>query len=178
VLSNFSAFELEWRGQIFKTSEHAYHWAKFAGESPATAAAVGAAHSAHDAFRIAGDRRHLRRPDWDQIKVSVMREILTLKAAQHEYVRRKLAETGSRTLVENSWRDDYWGWGKNGDGQNMLGRLWMEVRAALPPAPDAENENLPAAFALRGLNQRDPQIRERVNELLEDGAPDAEGEGL
>jgi predicted NAD-dependent protein-ADP-ribosyltransferase YbiA (DUF1768 family) len=28
VLSNFSAFNLKWRGLIFPTSEHAYHWEK------------------------------------------------------------------------------------------------------------------------------------------------------
>lgn len=36
--------------------------------------------------------------------------------------------------VENSWRDDFWGWGPNRDGQNMLGRLWMEIRAELRAA--------------------------------------------
>ena len=41
--------------------------------------------------------------------------------------------TGDRTLIENSWRDDFWGWGPNRDGQNMLGKLWMEVRAELTP---------------------------------------------
>jgi predicted NAD-dependent protein-ADP-ribosyltransferase YbiA (DUF1768 family) len=31
-------------------------------------------------------------------------------------------------LIEDSWRDDFWGWGENKDGKNMLGKLWMEVR--------------------------------------------------
>lgn len=39
--------------------------------------------------------------------------------------------TGDRELVEDSWRDDFWGWGPNRDGQNMLGKLWMELRAEL-----------------------------------------------
>jgi predicted NAD-dependent protein-ADP-ribosyltransferase YbiA (DUF1768 family) len=60
-----------------------------------------------------------------------MRDILTAKADQHEYVRRKLLETGDRQLVENSWRDDFWGVGSNGNGQNQMGKLWMEVRAAI-----------------------------------------------
>lgn len=38
---------------------------------------------------------------------------------------------GDRELVEDSWRDDFWGWGPNRDGKNMLGKLWMELRAAL-----------------------------------------------
>lgn len=31
-------------------------------------------------------------------------------------------------LIEDSWRDSYWGWGPNKDGNNHLGKLWMEVR--------------------------------------------------
>ena len=60
-----------------------------------------------------------------------MRAILKEKAQQHEYVRRKLLETGDRELIENSWRDGFWGWAPNGEGQNMLGKLWMEVRTEL-----------------------------------------------
>jgi ribA/ribD-fused uncharacterized protein len=87
--------------------------------------------SAHDAFRLAQNNKHRQRSDWDSIKVGVMREILHAKAAQHEYVRRKLLETGTRELVEDSWRDSFWGSGPDGKGKNMLGKLWMEVREAL-----------------------------------------------
>ena len=42
-----------------------------------------------------------------------------------------LPATGERELIEDSWRDGFWGWGENRDGKNMLGKLWMEVRAEL-----------------------------------------------
>lgn len=139
VLSNFSAFRLRWRGQDFDTSEHAYQWSKFDHEIGSTARAISApirqqiqaAPSAHEAFKLAEANKHLRRVDWDRVKVNVMHHILCQKAQQHEYVRRKLLATGNRELVENSWRDDFWGWGPRRDGQNMLGKLWMEVRAEL-----------------------------------------------
>ena len=67
-------------------------------------------------------------PEWESRKVGVMLELLKLKVEQHEYVRRKLLATGDRELVEDSWRDAFWGWGPNQDGANMLGRLWMQVR--------------------------------------------------
>ncbi len=136
VLSNFSAFNLKAKGNTFPTSEHAYHWLKF----PMGARDEGGryirdmildAPSAHEAFKIAERNRLHRRGDWDEAKVDIMRDLLRLKAAQHEYVRRKLLATGDRELVEDSWRDDFWGWGPNRDGQNMLGKLWMEVRAEL-----------------------------------------------
>lgn len=130
VLSNFSAFSIKWKGLRFDTSEHAYHWEKFP-DHPALRNAVRDAGSAHESLKIATANKMFRRPDWDDVKLDIMREILSAKAQQHEYVRRKLLATGDRELVENSWRDDFWGWGPNRDGQNWLGKLWMEVRAEL-----------------------------------------------
>jgi ribA/ribD-fused uncharacterized protein len=137
-LSNFSAFTLEWKDRRFDTSEAAYHWEKFVGKPPLMTA-IQYAPSAHEAFKVAERNKVFRRPDWDDVKVGIMRDILRAKVDQHEYVRRKLLATGTRELVEDSWRDDFWGWGPNRDGQNMLGKLWMELRAelvsALPSAP-------------------------------------------
>lgn len=142
VLSNFSSFNLNWKGHVFPTSEHAYHWEKFRdpveGESDndrfqrkSLANFMIEAPSAHEAFTIANHWKNMRRVDWDDVKVDIMRNILWAKVNQHTYVRRKLLASGDRKLVENSWRDDYWGWGPNQDGQNMLGKLWMEIRAEL-----------------------------------------------
>lgn len=139
VLSNFSAFRLRWKDIDFMTVEHAYHYEKFC--FPHTEAVhysargirydIVTARSAHDAFQIAQNYKHLRRHDWDDVKVSIMRSLLIAKIDQHMYVRKKLLETGARELIENSWRDDFWGWGANHDGQNMLGKLWMSVRQEL-----------------------------------------------
>lgn len=143
-LSNFSAFAVTCYGVDFSTSEHAYQWCKFGGRgelddggrpSPAIAVAreaIRTARSAHMAFKLARSvYPTLVRPDWPSVRVDVMRQILREKAAQHPYVRRKLLASGQRRLVENSWRDDFWGWGEHGVGRNMLGELWMEVRSEI-----------------------------------------------
>ena len=130
VLSNFSAFQLWFAGLRFETAEHAYHWMKFP-RRPGLQARIREAWSAHDAFTLAGEEKANRRPDWDDVKVEVMRDILRHKVKQHAYVRRKLLDTGDRELIEDSWRDDFWGWGPNRTGLNMLGKLWMEIRAEL-----------------------------------------------
>jgi ribA/ribD-fused uncharacterized protein len=142
VLSNFSAFTIMWQtwpreGLVrFDTSEAAYHWEKFRVGIPSAQHYkilddIRTAPSAHEAFKIANRFKPLRRPDWDDVKVGIMRDILWAKAEQHEYVKRKLLATGDRELVEDSWRDDYWGWGPNRDGQNMLGKIWMEIRSEI-----------------------------------------------
>lgn len=132
VLSNFSAFRVTFGGQTFDTSEAAYHYQRFT--DPEDRRAVMYAYSAHDAFRYAQENKARQRPDWDAVKVGVMLDILRAKAAQHEYVRRKLLATGDRELIENSWRDSFWGWGPERTGLNMLGQLWMKVREELRTA--------------------------------------------
>ncbi|RWO90880.1 NADAR family protein [Mesorhizobium sp.] len=142
VLSNFSAFTImwEWTPRVglvrFDTSEAVYHFMKFKVNVPTAQQfqlmeRIRHAPSAHEAFKLAERNKSLRRSDWDDVKVDIMRDILRAKVAQHEYVHRKLLATGDRELVEDSWRDDFWGWGPNRDGKNMLGKLWMEIRAEL-----------------------------------------------
>ncbi|MFM7012613.1 MAG: NADAR family protein [Betaproteobacteria bacterium] len=127
VLSNFSSFRLKWKGEDFDTSEAAYHWEKFPDNYIVRERILNAA-SAHDAYAVAQENKALRRPDWDDVKVAIMKDILREKANQHPYVKKKLLETGDRELVEDSWRDSFWGWGPDQKGRNVLGKLWMEVR--------------------------------------------------
>ena len=135
VLSNFSAFRVKWLSFDFDTTEHAYQFSKFweAGSvnQRIILNAIRHAQSAHEAFKIAQDHTSCIHPSWKDRRVDVMRGILRSKVARHEYVQRKLLETGDRELIENSWRDSFWGWGPNKDGQNQLGKLWMEIRDEL-----------------------------------------------
>lgn len=139
VLSNFSSFAIWWKGKLYPTLEHAYHSEKF--EIEAIKEQIRGCYSAHDALKLAHSLKDKYRKDWYDIdengrpvRVNVMKPILMEKAMQHEYVSRKLLETGDRELIEDSWRDDFWGWGPNKDGQNWTGRLWMETREELREA--------------------------------------------
>jgi N-glycosidase YbiA len=131
VLSNFSAFSVNVFGQQFPTAEHAYQWKKFCDTRPVIGLWIMRANSAHEAFKLAQQYKVHQLSNWNEIRVEVMRMIFRAKVEQHEYVRRKLLATGDRELVENSWRDDFWGWGENRRGRNMLGKLWMEIRSEL-----------------------------------------------
>ena len=131
VFSNFSAFMIKWSGDTFPTSEHAYQAEKFRNHHITTYNAIKEAPSAHEAFKLAQENKHLADPDWDEKKFDVMVSILLEKAIQHRYVLQKLVQTGDREIIEDSWRDDVWGWGPNKDGKNLLGKAWMEVRTNL-----------------------------------------------
>lgn len=159
VLSNFSAFQLLWNGIIFPTSEHAYHWEKFnvaaefrRGYHGQVQSLIRCASSAHAAFKIGQEPmwQPYRRQDWSTARIGIMSALLRAKVEQHEYVQRKLLATGDRELIEDSWRDDFWGWGPNRDGRNMLGKLWMQIRDEIRARADANASPSPRTAMERG----------------------------
>ena len=122
-LSNFAPLKLETL-HGYPTVEHFYQAMKTTDPrereyvreqlTPAAAKAAG--------------RRITLRPNWEEIKVDVMRYALNKKFGQLEYAR-KLAATGQEQLVHYApWGDAFWGVGKNGAGENLLGKMIMEVR--------------------------------------------------
>lgn len=77
------------------------------------------------------------RSDWDEVRFKIMRWCLRVKLSQNfdEFARLLLA-TKDRAIVEQSRRDTYWGAKLSEDGatlvgQNVLGRLLMELREKL-----------------------------------------------
>ena len=73
------------------------------------------------------------RPDWEDVKVGIMEEIVRAKFTQNEYLKWRLIATGDAYLEEgNTWHDTCWGVdAKTGEGQNHLGRILMKVRGEL-----------------------------------------------
>lgn len=127
VFSNFSSFSIIWNNKLYPTSEHVYHSEKFLDDTMKEL--IRTTRSAHDALKVSHQFVDQYRSDWNSVKLDIMKEILIAKVEQHPYVRKKLLESGTRELIEDSWRDDFWGWGPNKDGNNHLGKLWMEVRS-------------------------------------------------
>jgi hypothetical protein len=117
-LSNFSD-----EGGVQPTVEHWYQAGKAASEE--AAAKIMAAPTPGKAKKLG--RRCKLRPDWEDIKVDFMRELLYEKF-EEPTIRAKLMATHPRELIEvNDWGDDFWG-DCSGNGQNMLGQLLEEVR--------------------------------------------------
>ena len=128
---NFSSFKVEWNGYLFASVEEAYQAASFMGSDEELVEKIKKSHSADEAQRIAYANRDKRREDWDDVKISIMEELLRLKIEQNPYVKKKLLQTGDYMIVEDSPKDDFWGWGPNRNGQNNLGKLWMKLRGEL-----------------------------------------------
>lgn len=73
------------------------------------------------------------RKDWNDIRVNVMRWVLRAKLMNNfDTFGNLLAQTENKYIVEESSKDDFWGAKPQSDGtlvgQNVLGRLLMELR--------------------------------------------------
>ena len=127
-LDNFSSFKILYKGVLYSSVEEAYQTIGFIDSCPEIAEKIKNSYSAHEAQKIAYANKDKRREDWDNVKVSIMEELLRAKIAQNPYVKKKLLETKDYTIVEDSPKDNFWGWGEERCGQNNLGKLWMKLR--------------------------------------------------
>ena len=127
--SNFSSFMVMYEGTLWATSEHAYQASKFT--EPSLIQEIKEARSSHDAFQLSRKYAHLEKSNWKEIRVRVMEEIVREKLVQHPVIQKKLEETGSREILEDSPIDSFWGLGPNKDGENQLGKIWMKLRDGL-----------------------------------------------
>ena len=126
-LSNFYETPVKYDGLTYPSSEAAFQAAKcldpkarkiFQTMTPKQAKQFG--------------KRVSLRPDWEEVKLQVMADILKNKFENKE-LRAKLLATESANLVEgNYWHDTFWGVDlATGKGQNHLGELLMALRTNL-----------------------------------------------
>ena len=120
-LSNFYPCKIVYNGHQFNSVEAAFQ----AQKDPSRTAEFESL-GPKEAKRL-GKRVKLR-PDWEQVKVRVMYELLCIKFSDPA-LDLKLKQTGTSTLIEkNTWHDLYWGTDMQGNGKNVLGQLLMVLR--------------------------------------------------
>lgn len=126
--SNFYKAEVYYNYILWRTSEHAYQAAKFTDEE--IKLSIARAKSPFDAVAIGRDPRNAEhmRPDWEDVKYDVMKEIVGAKFSQHGRLQDILVATGDALIIEDAPGDYVWGVGKDGTGTNWLGKVLMEVR--------------------------------------------------
>ncbi len=125
-LSNFWLVDVVLDGITYPSVENAYQAAKCLYEED------------RERFRTCAPgyakklgRKIVIRDDWMDIRVTVMRALLAQKFTPDTELAKSLLDTGDRELVEgNTWGDRFWGV-CYGQGENVLGKLLMEIRAEL-----------------------------------------------
>lgn len=132
-LSNFERAPQTVYGVTYPTNEHFYQAHK--AHDPEVRAWIAAAPSPWLAMKAGRSLREGEMtPEWDAQKVEVMRVGLMAKFRQNAHLRERLLATGDRPIHEASPTDHFWGNAPKPDGSpgdDWLGRLLMEVRAAL-----------------------------------------------
>lgn len=122
-LSNFHDSTITFEGKRYPSVEHAYQAAK--SLDPDVREMVRKAKSPGVAKRMG--RLIELRPDWESVKVEIM-TTLVRKKFENPFLRPLLLATEDVELIEgNNWNDTFWGVCR-GKGQNMLGKILMEVR--------------------------------------------------
>lgn len=149
-LSNMaSGYPLQINGVRILTTEALYQACRFP-HMPEIQREIIGQHSPMTAKMKSKPYRKDSRPDWDDVRYRVMRWCLRVKLAQnYDEFGLLLLATRDRPIVEQSRKDDYWGAklaGETGDiliGQNVLGRLLMELREKLKHDVDGALKTVP-----------------------------------
>ena len=132
-LSNMaSGFPLHVNRVRIRTSEALYQACRFP-HMPEVQQTIIAENSPMTAKMRSKPHRSMSRPDWDHVRVKIMRWCLRVKLAQNwSEFGSLLLSTGDRAIVEQSRKDDFWGAKPTEEGtlvgMNVLGRLLMELR--------------------------------------------------
>ncbi len=138
-LSNFYPCLIPIFGDTFKSVEHAYQY-RYAifHNHPEVAEEIKRAPNARIAKQTA--RRKIRREDvlseWFEVRVSEMENILQVKFETCQIFQDTLLQSGKRILLEDV-PDEFWGVGKDGSGDNTMGKILMRLRQA-----NIDNENI------------------------------------
>ena len=128
VFDSYAPFQIEWRGELWPTAEHAFQAAHFFETNPELAKQVRLARSPRDADDFANKNKQFDDPNWRSKRVAIMEEIIRAKYDQHPLIQETLAKTGDKPIVETNDNDAFWGWGPNKKGENTLGKIWMKLR--------------------------------------------------
>jgi len=126
LLSTASDHPILLEAQTWRTVEH-YYQAHIAG-SPKWVAAIADAKSAKDAYAINKPWYRFHKKGWRSERRVLMTRALYTKVQMYPEVLQALMETEELMVIETSAYDHYWGIGRDQRGDNMLGKIWMDIR--------------------------------------------------
>lgn len=121
-----------YRQLVFPSVEHYYQAMK--STSFEDQMAISQASSPAEAKRMG--RKINIRPNWEHIKVQVMKNGVWQKFKDKSLANKLISTHPQEITEENTWGDTFWGT-CNGHGTNVLGQILMETRKALRFGLDA-----------------------------------------
>ena len=128
-LAAYSKHGFELDGAEWPSVEHYYQAMKFADADYREQ--IRTAHHPADATKLGKSKKHGRRKDWDKVKETYMTRGTYIKCRTHPEVTQALLATGTAQIVETSSYDYYWGCGRDLRGENVYGKVLINVREQL-----------------------------------------------
>jgi len=123
------AFKLD--GFDWPSVEHYFQANKFVGTDEAYFRKVMLADSPKQARKLGRKNKRGLRTDWAKVKRIIMTRAVYTKCRTHDAVAQALLSSGDAKLVESSQYDYYWGCGRDRRGENIYGKVLMDVREKL-----------------------------------------------
>ncbi|CAE8646104.1 unnamed protein product, partial [Polarella glacialis] len=160
-----SLCDAQWNGVVYRSARHAQLAAQFPDAVDSLQGPAAA--TVEEAKKLVVGEDEAK--DWSDSRLKVMEKILRDKFRRSDDFRKKLQDTGTRELLWENPEDTFWGVAKGGRGQNHLGRLLMEIRAALQDNTEFEMW-LTINCELESENVRRPPIELIEVKTLEDGS--------
>lgn len=144
-LSSYNkANQFQFNGRTYETVQHAYQAQKLDGDDEQsnsyrdllTADTESYIGDRPDMARDMGSKKSFDklklviRKDWHQVREILLKQILTIYFNVNEDLKAQLVETGERPLIMKGKNiNDHWGVvGKKEEGQNIYGKMLMELR--------------------------------------------------
>ncbi|MFA6322332.1 MAG: NADAR family protein [Candidatus Buchananbacteria bacterium] len=131
--SPYTAHAIEVDGIVYPTVEHAYQCQRYNNSEIINE--IKSATSPLKAWQVSSKYKNQEISDFQQKKVEIMKSLMRLKALQHEEVKKALLDSGEAKIVKHIYTfppgDGFWDDGQSGEGQNIMGQIWMELREEL-----------------------------------------------
>lgn len=128
--SNLAPYPIVIEGELWDSTEHYFQFMRFKDINPTYAQRIRDAATPRQAKMISMEIAD-RPENWSKIRVELLREANIVKYNSYPRLAKLLLSTGNEELIEANPNDDFWGEGADGTGQNMMGRILMEIRENL-----------------------------------------------
>lgn len=126
---------IELENEKWRSAEH-YFQAQLVRDS-AYAEKIKNAETAQEAHKLGNAWFRRKKAKWKNLRRVLMTRALYTKAMMYPEVKQFLLNTGDHLILETSAYDHYWGIGRDQLGENMLGKVWMDVRKKIREDADA-----------------------------------------
>lgn len=151
-LSCMSAYPVTYQGTQYKTCEALFQALRFTNYPEIQKEIIECKSPMAAKMKARKNCKKLNRGiKWDEAPsdIPLMKECLELKLEQHPDLKEKLIATGDATIIEDCTTHDresarFWGAVKKDGkwvGENVFGKLWMEIRGELVKNQNKKNHS-------------------------------------